>query len=95
MYKRQEQVAALFGKKVLREVDEEDFYASIPMVREQAGDRAVLRAIHFFADTRRAGQLRDAVRAGDIERFKALIIDGGHSSFEYNQNCLLYTSRCV
>ena len=82
-----EQVAALFGKKVLREVDEEDFYASIPMVREQAGDRAVLRAIHFFADTRRAGQLRDAVRAGDqFERFKALIIDGGHSSFEYNQN---------
>ena len=42
-----EQVAALFGKKVLREVDEEDFYASIPMVREQAGDRAVLRCLLY------------------------------------------------
>lgn len=81
-----EQVAAIFGKEVLREVDEAEFFANIPEVREKAGDRAVLRAIHFFADTRRAGQLRDAVRAGDIERFKALIIDGGHSSFEYNQN---------
>jgi len=81
-----EQVAALFGKKVLREVDETEFFANIPRVRDAAGDRAVLRAIHFFADCRRAVALRDAVRAGDIERFKKLIIEGGHSSFEYNQN---------
>ena len=81
-----EQVAGLFGKKVLREVDEDRFFSEIARVREAAGDRAVLRAIHFFAECHRAVALRDAVKAGDIERFKKLIIDGGHSSFEYNQN---------
>ena len=81
-----EQVAGLFGKKVLREVDEDRFFSEIARVREAAGDRAVLRAIHFFAECHRAIALRDAVKAGDIERFKKLIIDGGHSSFEYNQN---------
>ncbi len=81
-----EQVAGLFGKKVLREVEEGRFFGEIARVRESVGDRAVLRAIHFFAECRRAVALRDAVKAGDIERFKKLIIDGGHSSFEYNQN---------
>lgn len=81
-----EAVAAFFGKKVLREVDETEFFASIASVRAKTGDRAVLRAIHFFADCRRAQALRDAVRAGDIARFEKLIIEGGHSSFEYNQN---------
>ena len=81
-----EQVAGLFGKKVLREVDEDRFFSEIARVRGGSGDRAVLRAIHFFAECHRAVALRDAVKAGDIERFKKLIIDGGHSSFEYNQN---------
>ncbi len=81
-----EAAAAVFGKKVLREVDEQQFFAAIPAVRQAAGDRAVLRAAHFFADSRRAVALRDAVKVGEIERFKQLIIEGGHSSFEYNQN---------
>lgn len=81
-----EQVAAFFGKKVLREVDEADLFASLAQVREKTGDRAVLRAIHFFEECRRAVALREAVRQDDMERFKKLIIAGGHSSFEYNQN---------
>ena len=81
-----EQVAAFFGKKVLREVDEEEFYARIPEIRAVTGDRAVLRAIHFFADCRRAGQLCDAVREGRFKDFLWLILEGGHSSFEFNQN---------
>ena len=48
-----EAVAAYFDKPVLREVDESAFYADIAGVREKLGDRAVLRAIHFFADSRR------------------------------------------
>lgn len=81
-----EQTAALFGKPVLREVDEEEFYQKIPMVREKLGDRAVLRSIHFFADSRRAQQLCDAVKEDRFADFLALIREGGHSSFEYNQN---------
>lgn len=81
-----ESVAAFFGKKVLREVNEAEFFASVAAVREKTGDRAVLRAIHFFADSHRAVALRDAIKAGDIVRFEKLILEGGHSSFEYNQN---------
>ena len=81
-----EAVAAYFGKSVLREVDEAAFLADIAGVRAKLGDRAVLRALHFFADSRRAGALCEAIRADRFEEFLHLIIEGGHSSFEYNQN---------
>ncbi len=81
-----ESVAEQFGKKVLRDVDENEFYAAIPQLRKAVGDRAVVRAIHFYNDCRRAAQLCDAVRADDFDTFLRLIIEGGHSSFEFNQN---------
>ena len=81
-----ESVAEQMGKKVLREVDEDAFYAAIPQLRKAVGDRAVVRAIHFYNDCRRAAQLCDAVREDDFETFLRLIIEGGHSSFEFNQN---------
>ncbi len=46
-------VANFFGKDVLRDVDVDAFYEQIPAVREQAGDRAVLRALHFFHENER------------------------------------------
>ena len=81
-----ESVAAQFGKKVLRDVDEDEFYKAIPQLRKVVGDRAVVRAIHFYNDCRRAAQLCDAVRDDDFDTFLKLIIEGGHSSFEFNQN---------
>ena len=32
-----------FGKEVLTQIDEKDFYAAIPALREKCGDRAVLQ----------------------------------------------------
>ena len=81
-----ESVAEQMGKKVLREVDEDAFYAAIPQLRKAVGDRAVVRAIHFYNDCRRAAALCDAVRADDMDAFLKLIVEGGHSSFEFNQN---------
>ena len=81
-----ESVAEFFGKKVLREVDEETFLKAIPEVRKVTGDRAVVRAIHFYNDSRRAGEIYEAIKADDFDRFLQLIIEGGHSSFEFNQN---------
>ena len=81
-----ESVAAYFGKKVLREVDESQLYADIAGVRANLGDRAVLRAIHFFADCRRAAEIYQAVAEDRFDDFLHYIIEGGHSSFEYNQN---------
>lgn len=81
-----ESVAEFLGKKVLRDVDEEVFFSKIAEIREKLGDRAVLRAIHFFADCKRAKALYEAVADDRFDDFLHLIVDGGHSSFEYNQN---------
>lgn len=79
-------VAGYFGKEVLREVDEENFFRSLPMVRAHVGDRAALRAIHFFAENRRAQEEAKALKAGDFDSFKQLVIESGRSSFLYLQN---------
>ncbi len=81
-----EAVASKFGKAVLRDVAEEDFEKNIPVIRESAGDRAVLRAMHFYNENKRVDLQAEALKAGDFEAFKALIIESGFSSYMYNQN---------
>ncbi|MBQ8227838.1 MAG: galactokinase [Clostridia bacterium] len=81
-----EAAAACFGKSVLREVDENEFYKNINLVREKANDRAVLRATHFYNENRRVEELKAALSQGDFEAFKAVITESGHSSFMFNQN---------
>lgn len=81
-----ESVASHFGKKVLRETDESEFYKNIPGVREKFGDRAVLRAIHFFCDNARVVSEVEALRKGNFDEFKRLICESGASSYMYNQN---------
>lgn len=79
-------VAAYFGKKVLREVDETELLRALPELRRAAGDRAVLRAMHFFADDRRSAEEADALERGDIDAFLALVRESGRSSWELLQN---------
>ena len=81
-----ESVAETFGKKVLREVDEAEFFAAIPSLRAKVGDRAVVRAIHFYNECHRARALCAAVREDRFDDFLRMVIQGGHSSFEFNQN---------
>ena len=86
-----EAVAAKFDKSVLREVSIEEFEKNIPLIRESAGDRAVLRAMHFFNENKRVDLLGAALKAGDFESFKELIVESGFSSYMYNQN--VYTCK--
>lgn len=79
-------VAEFFGKEVLREVKEEDFYANIKDIREKAGDRAVIRAKHFFDDHNTVSLEVNALEKGDFEEFKKWITASGNSSFKYLQN---------
>jgi len=79
-------VAALFGKDVLREVPEEEFYKNLNMVREKSGDRAALRAIHFYMDHNTVSEEVAALEAGDFAKFKGCIKSSGNSSFKYLQN---------
>lgn len=79
-------IAASFGKRVLREVDEAEFMRALPELRRSAGDRAVLRAMHFFADDRRSALEAAALERGDVDAFLALVRESGHSSWELLQN---------
>lgn len=79
-------VAAHFGKEYLRQVEEAEFLASIPALRAQCGDRAVLRAMHFFEDDRRAAEETQALKQGDFERFLKLLRASGLSSALHLQN---------
>lgn len=79
-------VAAALGTEFLRETSYEALLPRIAELRDQLGDRAVLRALHFFADNARVGQEVAALRQGDFEGFKQLVVESGHSSFEYLQN---------
>ena len=74
-------VSNFFGKEVLREVDEDDFYAEIPTLRAKFGDRAVLRAIHIFDENKRALEQKEALKNNDFELFLKLINESGNSSY--------------
>ena len=79
-------VANYLGKDYLKEVPYDGFYEKIPELRKACGDRAVLRAIHFFEDDRRVGDEVNALKTGDFEEFKRLITESGNSSYKYLQN---------
>ena len=81
-----EAVAACLGGRVLGEVEEKHFWQELPRLREQCGDRAVLRAIHYFEENARTLAQRDALVAGDFAAFARLVEKSGHSSFECCQN---------
>lgn len=84
-------VAAVFGKQFLREVSPDTFFANIAKVRSVCTDRAMLRAVHFFADDARVPLEVAALRANNFDAFKKLIIESGHSSYMYLQN--VYTCQ--
>lgn len=81
-------VAKCMGKAVLREADEAEFYQSLPILREKCGDRAVLRAMHFFAENKRAQEEAAALQSCDFDQFLQLVRASGMSSWMYLQNVI-------
>ena len=84
-------VAAYFGKEVLRQVDESEVIAAIPALREKVGDRAIMRALHFFEENRRVAKQKAALENGDLSAFFDNVKASGRSSFCYLQN--VYTTK--
>ena len=81
-------ICAHFGKEVTTEIDEADFYAAIPALREKCGDRAVMRAIHEYNENRRVPLQVAALEAGDFDTFLRLTKESGFSSWMYLQNVI-------
>lgn len=81
-----EDVAAFFGKKVLREITKEDIIENAGEIAKKTSERAVLRALHFFEENERVEKQVEFLKKGDFESFKKLVIESGFSSYMYNQN---------
>lgn len=79
-------VAKYFGKELLYQVGKDEFYQNIASVREVTGDRAVLRALHWFAENDRVDAQVEALEKREFDKFKMLIKESGDSSFKYLQN---------
>ncbi|MDR0597444.1 MAG: galactokinase [Treponema sp.] len=84
-------VAALFGKEVLRELAPEQVLDRAAEIRKAAGDRALLRAIHFFNENRRVDAMLAALENKDFGRFLDLVNRSGESSATLLQN--IYSPR--
>ena len=83
-------VAEFFGKSTLSEVNEDEFYNNLSKIRAFAGDRAVLRSIHFFDENKRVDNEIKALKSNDFDSFLKNITDSGNSSWKYLQN--VYTN---
>jgi galactokinase len=79
-------VARALGADLLRRATKRAVLENVAKLRKQAGDRAVLRALHFFNDDERVVREVEALKAGDFERFKSLVVESGRSSYMYCQN---------
>jgi len=88
--------AAFFGKTVLRELDEETLMKDLPNLRKAVGDRAIVRAFHFFNENRLVDAMLAALedlsvrslgeKGKAMEAFLALVRESGDSSWELLQN---------
>ncbi len=81
-------VCRYFGKEVITEIDEADFYAAIPALRETCGDRAVMRGIHEYNENRRVPKQVECLENGDFQGFLKLTKESGFSSWMYLQNVI-------
>ena len=81
-------LCAHFGKEVTTQIDEAEFYAAIPVLREKYGDRAVMRAIHEYNENRRVPKQVQCLKDGDFDGFLKLVKESGYSSWMYLQNVI-------
>jgi galactokinase len=81
-------VAGALGCGELRDGSEEQLLAKVSEVRRACGDRAVLRAFHFFRENERVPRMYAALREGEIGEYLELADESGGSSWMLLQNCI-------
>lgn len=86
-------ISNALGVDFLRDADSDRFYRDIASLRKSCGDRAVLRAFHFFNEQNRVEEQKAALKDGRFEDFLKLVNESGESSYDYLQN--LYSNSDV
>ena len=80
-------ISGYFNKKVLREVEHEEFLNNIPKLKTKFGGRAVLRAMHYYDENKRVQRAYEAIEKNDIKTFLECVNESGESSYKLLQNC--------
>lgn len=79
-------ISNALGVEFLRDADSNRFYSQLQSLRDKCGDRAILRAFHFFNENERVVNQCKALKCGEFENFLNLVNDSGESSYKYLQN---------
>jgi galactokinase len=87
-------IAAFFGRQVLRELDKETILSHTAELRKNSGDRALLRALHFFDENERVEKMSAVLselatateKLSTLHHFLQLVNESGDSSWELLQN---------
>ena len=86
-------VAKLFGAEYLRQISKKRVLDNVATIRETVGDRAILRAIHFFNENERVTKQARALKNENTANFFRYTKESGRSSFMYLQN--VFTTKNV
>ncbi len=81
-------VAWNMGYTVLSEADEAEFIAQFPILRQRCGERAVMRALHYYEETRRAKEEAEALENGNFGEFLRIYRESAESSEEKLRNII-------
>ncbi len=81
------ETARALGVELLRGASRERLLQEAAALRAAVGDRAILRALHFFDEDRRAAEEAEALDRGDLAEFLRLAVESGESSWRLLQNC--------
>ena len=84
--KEMRSIANYFDRGLLSQVEKNAFFAHVSQLREAAGDRAVLRALHWFKENDRVDAQVMALEQKNFQQFMKLVKESGDSSFKYLQN---------
>jgi galactokinase len=81
-------VARELGVRELREASERELRLKMLAIRTKLGDRAVLRATHFYAENHRVDLMETALENDDFATFLAAVEASGASSQNILQNAI-------
>jgi galactokinase len=84
-------VANVFGKNYLRDVTKGEIIDSVPKLRQRLGERAILRALHYFDENERVKQQIECLKQNQFDEFLKLVNESGRSSLQLLQN--IYSSQ--
>jgi len=79
-------VAQIFGLSSLRKVSLDKLQRKTAEIRQRAGDRAFLRAMHAANENERAKEMAEALDEGRLKRYLRLVRRSGDSSWRLLQN---------